>query len=129
LSYTESKCINLALSSDRLRDKMEISADVNNSGGRAGSEVVQLYVRDLIGSLTRPVRELKGFQRVTLQPGETRRVTFCLREEDLAFTRADGTLGVEPGGIHVWVAPNSHSGLRGEFRVEARATHPCSLSI
>jgi beta-glucosidase len=74
-------------------------------------------VRDLVGSLTRPVRELKGFERVMLKPGETRRVTFTLTEEALAFTRADGTKGIEPGNFQVWVAPNSQSGLQGSFLV------------
>ena len=88
-----------------------------NAGKRAGRELVKLYLGDVGGPLTRPIREMKGYQRVTLQPGETRRVTFTLREEQLAFTRADGTRGVEPGAFHVWLAPNSASGLRGEFRL------------
>ncbi|GAB4462381.1 MAG: hypothetical protein Kow0070_21290 [Anaerolineales bacterium] len=71
----------------------------------------------LVGSLTRPIRELKGFQRITLQPGETCRVSFILHEEDLAFTRADGSFGVEPGNFHVWIAPDGASGLRGGFRL------------
>jgi len=74
-------------------------------------------VRDLVGSLTRPIRELKGFQRVSIEPGQTRRVRFTLREEQLAFTRMDGSHGVEPGNFHVWLAPDSASGLRGEFRI------------
>jgi beta-glucosidase len=63
------------------------------------------------------VRELKGFERVTLNPGETRRVAFTLTEEALAFTRADGTKGIEPGNFHVWIAPNSQSGLQDGFRL------------
>lgn len=63
------------------------------------------------------MRELKGFQRVTLQPGETRLVTFTLRESDLAFFRADNTYGTEPGAYHVWVAPDSQRGLHGEFQL------------
>jgi len=77
-------------------------------------------VRDLVGSLTRPVRELKDFQAVELQPGETRRVTFVLRPEQLAFTRADGTRGVEPGRFHVWIGPDSQRGLQGEFEYPFR---------
>ncbi len=117
LTYTQFSYANLRLSSETLRGALEINAEVTNVGARTGAEVVQLYVRDLVGSLTRPVRELKGFQRVELQPGETRRVTFTLREQDLAFTRADGTFGVEPGRFQVWVAPDSKSGLQGEFRL------------
>jgi beta-glucosidase len=117
LSYTTFEYNNLKLSSETMRGKLEVSADVTNTGKRAGNELVQLYVRDLVGSLTRPVRELKGFERVVLNPGETRRVTFTLTEEALAFTRADGTKGVEPGNFHVWVAPNSQSGLQGSFKL------------
>lgn len=117
LTYTRFEYANLHLSSETMRGALEISAEITNIGARAGTEVVQLYVRDLVGSLTRPIRELKGFQRITLQPGETRRVSFTLREEDLAFTRADGTFGTEPGGFHVWIASDSRSGLRGEFRL------------
>ncbi len=115
LTYTTFAYSNLRLSSDVLRDRLEISAEVTNTGPRAGREVVQLYVRDLVGSLTRPVRELKDFQAIELQPGETRRVTFELRPEQLAFTRADGMRGIEPGRFHVWVAPHSQAGLQGEF--------------
>lgn len=117
LTYTTFAYANLKISDNVLRGKLEISAEVTNTGSRPGREVVQLYVRDLIGSLTRPVRELKGFQAVELQPGETRRVTFELREEDLVFTRADGTRGVEPGAFHLWLAPHSQAGLQGEFRI------------
>ncbi len=117
LTYTTFEYANLKLSSEVLRGKLEISAEVTNTGPRPGREVVQLYVRDLVGSLTRPVRELKDFQAVELRPGETRRVTFTLREEQLAFTRADGTRGVEPGRFHLWLAPDSRRGLQGEFRL------------
>lgn len=117
LTYTTFEYANLKISSETMRGKLEVSADVTNSGKHDGNELAQLYVRDLVGSLTRPVRELKGFQRVLLQPGETRRVTFTLTEEALAFTRADGTKGIESGSFHVWIAPNSQSGLQGGFRL------------
>lgn len=117
LTYTTFEYANLKLSSETMRGKLEISADVTNSGKRVGNELAQLYVRDLVGSLTRPVRELKGFERVVLKPGETRHVTFTLTEESLAFTRADGTKGIEPGNFHVWIAPNSQAGLQGDFKL------------
>ncbi|PWH12654.1 MAG: beta-glucosidase [Anaerolineae bacterium] len=117
LTYTRFEYSNLKLSAETLRGALEINAEITNIGTSPGTEVVQLYVRDLVGSLTRPIRELKGFQRVELQPGETCRVTFTLREEDLAFTRADGTFGVEPGSFHVWIASDSKSGLNGHFRL------------
>ena len=117
LTYTTFEYSNLKVSNETLHGVLEVSADVTNTGNRAGRELAQLYVRDLVGSLTRPIRELKGFQHVGLNPGETRRVTFTLKEEVLAFTRADGTKGTEPGNFHVWIAPDSQSGLRGEFRL------------
>lgn len=115
LSYTTFAYTDLALSNPRLHRAIEISAEITNTGRRPGRELVQLYVRDLVGSLTRPVRELKGFQRVTLQPGESRRVAFRLTEEMLAYTRADETRGVEPGRFHVWLAPHCAGGLHAEF--------------
>jgi beta-glucosidase len=117
LTYTEFQYANLQISSEVLRGSLIVSAEVTNVGKRAGNELVQLYVRDLVGSLTRPARELKDYQRVELQPGETRRVAFTLKEEQLAFTRADGSRGVEPGNFHFWVAPDSASGLQGNFRL------------
>jgi beta-glucosidase len=117
LGYTTFEYSNLQLSQPILRHQLTVSADITNTGDQPGTELVQLYVRDLVGSLTRPVRELKGFQRLELQPGESRRVSFTLSEEMLAFTRADGSRGVEPGRYQVWVAPHSASGLCGEFRL------------
>ena len=117
LTYTSFDYSNLKLSSETLRGKLDISADVTNTGKRAGNELVQLYVRDLVGSLTRPVRELKGFQRLELKPGEMRRVSFTLTEEQLAFTRADGTKGIEPGSFNAWIAQDSSSGLQGNFKL------------
>ena len=83
------------------------TATITNTGTRAGEEVVQLYVRDLVGSVTRPVQELKGFEKIALQPGESRTVSFTLRPEDLAFTRADMSHGWEPGEYRLWIAPSS----------------------
>lgn len=83
------------------------SATITNTGSRAGEEVVQLYVRDLVGSVTRPVQELEGFEKIMLQPGEARTVSFTLRPEDLAFTRADMSHGWEPGEFQLWIAPSS----------------------
>jgi beta-glucosidase len=117
LTYTSFIYSNLQISQPVLRDELTISVEVTNTGEQPGSELAQLYVRDLVGSLTRPVRELKGFQRFELNPGETRKVSFILSKEMLAFTRASGSRGVEPGDFHVWIAPNSTSGLCGEFRL------------
>ncbi len=117
LTYTTFAYANLRLSSDVLRGHVEISVEVTNTGPRPGREVVQLYVRDLVGSLTRPVRELKDFQSVELDPGKTTRVTFSLSEDQLAFTGASGRRGVEPGTFHIWVAPHSQGGLQGTITI------------
>jgi beta-glucosidase len=110
--------------SDLQVEKAEYNAGLNhiwatltNSGPRRGTEIVQLYVRDLVGSITRPVKELKGFQRVTLEPGESARVVFKLKPEDLVFTGLDGQPRTEPGDFYVWVGPNSSEGLQGAFKL------------
>ncbi len=97
--------------------RIEISAEISNTGQRTGTELVQLYTRDLVGSLTRPVRELKDYRQIELQPGETRRVAFELTEEALAFTGANGIKTVEPGVFQAWIAPDSRSGLMDEFTI------------
>jgi beta-glucosidase len=97
---------------------IRVAATVTNTGSRPGAEVVQLYVRDLVGSRTRPVRELKGFRRLELQPGESQRVEFELTAADLAFHDGKRWL-TEPGDFAVWVAPNAASGLAGAFRLAA----------
>jgi beta-glucosidase len=95
---------------------LTVSADVTNSGKLEGGEIVQLYTRQLAASLTRPVRELKDFQRVTLKPGETKTVQFTLSTASLAFHNERGELVNEPGMFQVWIAPDSARGLRGEFK-------------
>ena len=94
------------------------SAAIKNTGERAGAEVAQLYVRDLVGSVTRPVKELKGFQRITLQPGEERTVRFEVAAHELGFWGLDMCYIVEPGAFKLWIGPSSTAGLEGEFKVE-----------
>jgi beta-glucosidase len=94
-----------------------VEVDVRNSSERAGDEIVQLYVRDLVASVTRPVRELKAFCRVPLAAGERRTVRFEVRARALGFHGLDGRYRVEPGRFKVWVGPNSAEGLEGEFEV------------
>jgi beta-glucosidase len=86
---------------------LQVSATVTNTGQRAGTEVVQLYVRDLVGSVTRPVKELKGFQKVELPPGQSREVTFTLKPADLAFYTAAGKWEAEPGAFRLFIGGNS----------------------
>jgi beta-glucosidase len=93
------------------------TALVANTGERAGDEIVQLYVRDLVGSVTRPVKELKGFCRVALEPGERKTVRFEVPASELGFYGLDMQYVVEPGAFQVWVGPSSAEGLEGAFEV------------
>jgi beta-glucosidase len=119
LSYTEFSYENLKLSAPELHigQSMTVSADLTNRGDVAADEVVQLYIRDLVGNVTRPVKELKGFKRVRINPGETVLVQFELHTDDLAFYGRDNHLITEPGAFHVWIGGSSETNLRGEFSV------------
>jgi beta-glucosidase len=96
-----------------------VSATVANVGERPGDEVVQLYVQDLVGSVTRPVKELRGFERLSLGPGESASVRFEVPVRWLGFHGLDLEYRVEPGAFKVWVGPNAESGLEGQFTVRA----------
>ena len=119
LSYTSFEYSNLKLASDKITVDGEINVSVNlkNTGAYDGTEVVQLYVQDKVGSVTRPVKELKAFRRVELRAGETKTVTFSLPVSELAFWGYDMTYGVEPGDFKLWVGTNSAEGLSAEFSV------------
>ncbi|MGA2175106.1 MAG: beta-glucosidase BglX [Verrucomicrobiota bacterium] len=95
-----------------------VEATVKNSGPRAGSEVVQIYVNQRGTSVARPVRELKGFQKVTLSPGEARRVRFVLAKKELVFWNIDMHQMVEPGELTVWVAPHSQGGQAAKILID-----------
>jgi beta-glucosidase len=84
-----------------------VNVDVENTGQRAGDEVVQLYIRDVAASVTRPVKELKGFQRIALKAGEKRRVEFVLGPEHLGFYNRELRFVVEPGEFKIMVGANS----------------------
>jgi beta-glucosidase len=117
LSYTSFAYSALEVSSPALRTdgSLEIAATVANTGKVAADEVVQLYVRDLVGSITRPVKELKGFTRISLGPGEAERVRFTLTADQLGFHTVGGRWVVEPGAFKVWIGPSSQEGLEGDF--------------
>ena len=117
LSYTTFGYSNLKLSAARARvsDTITATVTVTNSGGREGTEVVQLYVRDEVASVSRPVRELKAFRRVTLKPGESRAVDLRVAVRDLWFIGLDMKPVVEPGTFRVYVGPNSAEGLEATF--------------
>jgi beta-glucosidase len=98
---------------------LTVSAELTNRGDVAADEVVQLYVRDLVGNVTRPVRELKGFRRLRVEAGETVTVSFELHTDDLAFFGRDNELIVEPGDFHAWIGGSSDTDLKTAFRVVA----------
>lgn len=117
LSYTKFDYKNLTLSDSILTadGKLTVSVDVTNSGNYDGAEVVQLYTRDLVGSVTRPVKELKGFQKIFLKKGETKKVDFTLTEKDLRFYNSDLKYASEPGKFDVFVGTSSDDVLEGSF--------------
>ncbi|HSQ22870.1 MAG TPA: fibronectin type III-like domain-contianing protein, partial [Pyrinomonadaceae bacterium] len=109
LSYTQFRLSNLQTSAQRIRPdgRLTVSVEVENTGRRTGDEVVQLYIRDVAASVTRPVKELKGFQRVALRPGEKRRLEFTLTPELLGFYNREMRFVVEPGEFKVMVGKSS----------------------
>ncbi len=119
LSYTRIEYSALTVSAPQIRmgERLTVSADITNKGSREADEIVQLYVHQLVASVVRPVRELKGFQRIHLAPGQTRKVEFELSTDALAFYNPQMKLVTEPGAFQVWIAPDSASGLMGGFEV------------
>jgi len=119
LSYTSFEISNVSLSSSTMSSHgaVEVGADVTNTGGRAGDEVVQVYIHDPVASISQPVRRLRGFQRVTLEAGETKNVKFRLGPSDVGFYDEMGNLVLEPGQIEVFVGDSSEAPLAGTFEV------------
>ncbi|HSB10750.1 MAG TPA: glycoside hydrolase family 3 N-terminal domain-containing protein [Blastocatellia bacterium] len=119
LSYTQFRVMNLRLSAQSIKSdgRLSVSVDVENTGTRVGDEVIQIYVRDIAASVTRPVRELKGFERIRLQPGEKRRVQFILAAEHIGFYNRDMRFVVEPGEFRVFAGTSSEGGLEATFHV------------
>jgi beta-glucosidase len=120
LSYTTFRYADLQVETPvvGLDETLIVTATIRNTGDRAGDEIVQLYVRDLVGSVTRPVRELKGFQRVSLEPGESKAVRFEVPVSELGFWGLEMQYVVEPGAFKVWVGPNAEEGMEGQFTVQ-----------
>ena len=120
LSYTTFDYATPRLSSTEMDadGNITVSCDVSNTGLTEGSEVVQLYVHDLYGSLARPVKELKDFEKITLKPGETKTVSFTLPASALAFTGLDLQPVVESGDFELWVAGDSASGTPVKFAIK-----------
>jgi beta-glucosidase len=126
LSYTRFTYSPVTLSTTKLSARglndgsakpLRVSTAVTNTGNRAGDEIVQLYIREQGTSVARPVRELKGFERTTLKPGETRRVEFSLGRDELRFWNIDMKEVVEPARVTVWIGPSSTEGKSAEFEI------------
>lgn len=117
LSYTTFTYGNCQLSTTNLKpgDKLTVSCDITNSGDYDAAEVVQLYIRDKVGSLVRPVKELKNFKKIWIKSGQTQQVEFTLTTDDLAYWNADMQRRAEAGEFTVWIAPDSQSGESIDF--------------
>lgn len=120
LSYTQFTYSNLTLSSKTLdtNGTLEASVTITNSGNMDGHEIVQLYIHDKVGSVTRPVKELKGFEKIFLKKGESKKVSFSISIEDLKFYNSDMIFGVEPGEFEIAIAPNSEFKFNTSFYLE-----------
>jgi beta-glucosidase len=120
LSYTTFTYGDVKLSNREItsKDSVTVRCTVTNSGSVAGEEVVQLYIRDMVGSVTRPVKELKGFQKIRLNPGESKTIEFKLNQDDLSFYKRDMTFGTEPGRFVVFVGGNSRDTKQAEFTLQ-----------
>nr|WP_319511298.1 glycoside hydrolase family 3 N-terminal domain-containing protein [uncultured Draconibacterium sp.] len=119
LSYTEFEYSNLRLSADEMSNdgSITVSADIKNIGHYEAEEIVQLYTHDKVGSLTRPIKELKGFEKISLKPGDVKTVSFELKAEDLQFFNGDDYV-IEPGDFDIWIGPNSAEGLHDSFAIK-----------
>lgn len=120
LSYTSFQYSKPLVSATLLTDSapLTVTVTVTNTGNYDGAEVVQLYVQDLVGSVTRPVKELKGFRKIMLKKGESKEVKFTLSREDLAFTRKDNTWGTEAGNYKVFVGTDSEDVQEATFALQ-----------
>jgi beta-glucosidase len=120
LSYTTFEVSNLRLSSSTVSKNrsLQASVTVTNTGSRKGDEVVQLYLHDPVASISQPIRRLRGFERVTLDPGQARTVSFTLDKSDFGFYDNRGKLVVEPGQIDVYAGNSSSAELTKSFTVQ-----------
>lgn len=115
LSYTTFEYSGIGLTHDS--ETLNVNFTLTNTGAYEGTEVAQVYIRDLVGSVTRPVKELKAFERITLKPGESRSVTVTIPVRELAFVGLDGVKKVEAGDFQLWVAGDSDSGKPISFNL------------
>ncbi len=120
LSYSTFSYSDIALSKESMtqNETLALSVNIKNTGPYDGKEVVQLYIRDLVGSVTRPVKELKGFQKIALKAGESRKVTFSITTQDLAFYTRDMSFKAEPGDFEVFIGTSSAEGVSTRFALQ-----------
>jgi len=119
LSYTTFEYKNLKLDKTEIsiNGEIKVSVEVMNVGSMDGEEVVQLYIRDLVGSLTRPIKELKGFEKTMIKAGETKTINFTINSEMLQFYTINKTWEVEPGDFNIWIGGDSKASLKSSFIV------------
>ncbi|MWV46776.1 beta-glucosidase BglX [Paenibacillus sp. HJL G12] len=119
LSYTTFEYSDLTISSSEMKadQTLTVQVSVKNTGDREGVETVQLYIRDVTGEVVRPLRELKGFEKLSLAPGESGTATFTLTEEQLRYYHSDLSFGSDPGTFQVFVGPNSRDTLEQSFKL------------
>ena len=119
LSYTDFHYSEITLDKVEIGsgESLKVSVTVSNEGSVDGEEVVQLYIRDLVGSVTRPVKELKGFRKIFLKKGDSQTVEFTIGEKELTFLRRDMTWGSEPGDFEVFIGTNSRDLQRAAFEL------------
>jgi beta-glucosidase len=119
LSYTTFEYSEITMNTNKIdkNGKIDASVTVTNKGTVDGEEVVQLYIRDLVGSVTRPVKELKGFKKIFLKAGESTKVSFSLGSQDLSFYRADMSWGSEPGSFEIFIGTNSQDVKKQSFEL------------
>jgi len=112
LSYTTFNYSDVKISKNTISegDSIKVECKITNTGKFDGAEVAQLYIRDMVASLARPVRELKGFQKINLKAGESKTISFTIKDNQLAYWNADMINRTEPGEFQVWISTNSQSG-------------------
>jgi beta-glucosidase len=122
LSYSTFKYGKISLSPETIgtEGKTKVSVEVTNTGAVRGDEVVQLYIRDEVSSITRPVKELRGFRRITLDPGKTQLVEFTLGPDELSFLNHDMRRVVEPGTFNIMAGGNSVDLIQTKLNVAAK---------
>lgn len=121
LSYTSFSFENLNLNKENIHtanDSLIVECLLKNTGSMPGTEVVQLYVQDITGSIVRPVKELKRFERVSLQPGETKKISYTLYPEDFTFVGIENKRIIEPGKMILWISNSSQGGLEANFEIK-----------